>query len=111
MPRYLLVLSDPENARGADPQFAFRASGADGFAAELQDALRGDGLFQRWKAAQDDPDAVPDSLAATDPGATVTGEQQDLKIRLEADTSLPGEVLKHRLRLLAGSAWTLNDVR
>ena len=111
MPRYLLALPEPENARGPDPRFAFGASSAEGFAAELQDALRSDDLFQRWKATQPDPDAVPDALGATDAGADVTGEQQDLKIRLDARTSLPGEVLKHRLRLLAGSAWTLNDVR
>jgi len=27
------------------------------------------------------------------------------------DTSLPSEVLKHRLGLLAGSGWRLHDVR
>ena len=26
-------------------------------------------------------------------------------------TSLPGEILRHRLRLLAGSRWELRDVR
>lgn len=111
MPLYLINLPDPDAARGGDSAFAFTAASPDGFASELQDALRGDGLFQRWRNAQPDPDAVPDSLAAADPGAQVTGRQQHLAILLEAKTDLPGEVLRHRMRLLAGSGWTLNDVR
>jgi hypothetical protein len=111
MPLYLLNLPEPDQARGADPALSFSSDSADGFAAELQAALRGDGLFQRWKAGQPDPDAVSDALAATDPQATVTGSQAHLKIHLRADTSLPGDVLKHRLRLLAGSNWSLSDVR
>ena len=111
MPLYLLTLPDPASARGTDPAFSFRSDSAEGFAAELQEALRGNGLFERWKAAQDDPDAVPDALAATDPEAQVTGSQHHMKVRLDARTALSAEVLRHRLRLLAGSNWTLNDVR
>jgi hypothetical protein len=111
MPLYLLNLPEPELARGADPALSFASDSAEGFAAELQAALRGDGLFERWKAAQPDPEAVSDALAATDPQATVTGSQAHLKILLKASTSLPGEVLKHRLRLLAGNNWSLADVR
>ena len=36
--------------------------------------------------------------------------QTDLAIDLEVDTSLPGAVLRQRLRWLAGSAWQLRDV-
>jgi hypothetical protein len=108
--RYYLSLPDPQRARGSDARFAFRAQGADALALELQDALRGDGLFQRWRAAQDDPDAVDPALAASDPGATVKGEQRDLHIDLIVVTTLPGRVFKHRLRLLAGSGWELRDV-
>lgn len=111
MPLYVLNLPDPARARGPDPALAFRADSADGLAGELEQALRGDGLFQRWRAQQDDPDAVPESLGATDPAARVRGEQAHLAIRLHADTRLPAEVLRHRLRLLAGAGWTLNDVR
>lgn len=111
MPMYLLNLPDAEQARGSDPELSFTAVSPDGLAAELQEALRGDGLFQRWKAKQDDPDAVPDGLAAVDPDASVSGSQVHMAVRLRAQTSLPGEVLKQRLRLLAGSHWTLNDVR
>lgn len=107
--RYYLSLPDPQKANAAG-EFAFRSRGAEGLAQELQDALRGDGLFQRWRAAQDDPDAIDASLGATDPAATVTGEQDDLRVDLVATTSLPGSVFKQRLRLLAGSAWELRDV-
>ncbi|TWG92198.1 hypothetical protein L599_000200000700 [Luteimonas sp. J16] len=110
MPRYLIRLPDPERARAAG-EFAFRSQGADGLAGELQEALRGDALFQRWRAAQEDPDAVDPALGATDPSATVEGAQSDLHIELVANTSIPGSVFKHRMRLLAGSAWELRDVR
>jgi len=108
--RYYLSLPDPQRARGGDPAFAFSAHGAEEFAAQLQDALRSDALFQRWRAAQEDPDAVDASLGATDPQATVTGRQDDLHVDLVATTSLPGNVFKQRLRLLAGSGWELRDV-
>lgn len=108
--RYYLSLPDPDAARGSDPAFAFRAHGAEGLAQELQQALRSDALFQRWRAAQEDPDAVDPALGATDPAASVQGQQHDLHIDLIATTTIPGRVLKQRLRLLAGSRWTLTDV-
>jgi len=108
--RYYLSLPDPQRARGADPAFAFSAHGAAEFAAQLQDALRTDALFQRWRAAQEDPDAVDESLGATDPQARVEGPQRALRIDLVATPSLPGNVFKQRLRLLAGSGWELRDV-
>ena len=108
--RYYLSLPDPDAARGSDPAFAFRAQGAEGLAQELQQALRSDVLFQRWRAAQEDPDAVDPALGATDPAASVQGQQHDLHIDLIATTTIPGRVLKQRLRLLAGSRWTLTDV-
>ena len=108
--RYYIRLPDPAAARGSDPDFAFRAHGAAALAAELQDALRSDGLFERWRAAQDDPDAVEAALGATDPAASVGGSQDDLSIDLVATTSVPSSVLRHRLRLLAGTGWQLRDV-
>jgi hypothetical protein len=104
-------LSIPDSAAlGAAGAFAFRSRGAEGLAEELQAALREDALFQRWRAAQDDPDAIDPALGVTDSGATVRGEQHDLRIDLVATTTIPGAVLKHRLRLLAGSGWQLRDV-
>lgn len=108
--RYYISLPDPAKARGSDAAFAFRAQGAEAFAEQLRDALRSDALFARWRAAQEDPDSVDPALGATDPGATVTGQQHDLHVDLIATTSIPGSVFKHRLRLLAGSAWELRDV-
>ena len=49
-------------------------------------------------------------LGAVDPDAVVAGQQDDLSILLVARSSIPGHVLKHRLRLLAGGAWELRDV-
>lgn len=108
--RYYINLPDPANARGDDPDLSFRAQGAAALAAELQDALRGDGLFQRWRAKQEDPDAVDPALGATDAGATVIGTQEDLHARLVVTTALPSAVLRQRLALLAGSGWQLRDV-
>ena len=110
MPRYYITLPDPTKARGSDASLAFTAHGADGFAEQLQAALTGTGLFERWRAKQEDPDEVNDAMAATDPSATVKGTQHDLKIDLLVNTVLPGEVLRQRLRLLAGSGWQLRDV-
>ena len=49
-------------------------------------------------------------FGATDPAATVTGEQHDLHIDLVATTSMPSGILRHRLALLAGNGWQLRDV-
>lgn len=108
--RYLIRLPDPAKVR-ASGEYAFRAQGPDGFAEELQEALRGETLFARWRDAQEDPDGVDPALGATDPSAQVSGEQKDLHVDLLATTSIPGSVLKHRLRLLAGREWELRDVR
>ena len=108
--RYYIRLPDPARARGADPALAFRAQGAEYFAEELQQALRGDALFLRWRDQQDEPDDVDPALGATDPSASVTGEQGDLHVDLVAVTALPSAVLRHRLGLLAGHGWQLRDV-
>ena len=107
--RYHITLPDTERAHGAG-EFAFRSQGAEGLAGELQDALRSDALFQRWRATQEDPDSVDPALGATDPAATVTGAQDDLHIDLVVVTALPSAVLRQRLQLLAGSGWQLRDV-
>src|SRR5688500_1529469 len=107
--RYYISLPDPQKARGGTA-LSFTSNGAEGFAQELQDALRSDALFERWRATQDDPEGVDPALGATDPQATVDGRQDDLHVDLIVTTSIPGSVFKHRLRLLAGSAWELRDV-
>jgi len=108
---YSISLPDPSAARGADPHLSFTANGAQAFAEQLQDALRTTVLFDRWRAAQEDPDDVDPSWGVTDPEATVSGRQADLRIDLVATTRIPGDVLKQRLRWLAGNHWELRDVR
>jgi len=107
--RYYVAIPDPAKARAAG-EFAFRSQGAEGMAQELQEALRTNALFERWRASQDDPDEVDPALGLTDPGATVEGRQDDLHIDLIVVTSIAGAVFKQRLRWLAGSAWELRDV-
>ena len=111
MARYFLTLPDPTVARGAEPSLSFTSQSAEGFAEELQAALRLPDLFERWRAMQDDPDAIDTSLGVVDPEAQVTGRQASLRVDLEADTTLPGTIVRTRLRWLAGSHWQLRDVR
>ncbi|MFO7339041.1 MAG: hypothetical protein C0P65_004375 [Lysobacteraceae bacterium] len=108
--RYLIRLPDPAQARGSDPALSFTAQGAETFAEQLQEALRTQGLFERWRATQPEPDEVDPALGVTDPAATVVGTQHDLYIDLVVRTSIPGDVLRHRLRLLAGNRWEMRDV-
>ncbi|HPO23691.1 MAG TPA: hypothetical protein PK135_03345, partial [Arenimonas sp.] len=70
--RYYIRLPEPAKARGSDADLAFKSEGAEGFASELEDALRSTVLFDRWKAKQDEPDEVDQSLAAVDLNSTVT---------------------------------------
>ncbi|MFD0724982.1 hypothetical protein [Lysobacter brunescens] len=107
--RFFISLPDPDAVQAAGA-FAFRSRGAEGIAGELLAALRTDALFQRWRATQEDPDAVDPAMAATDPGATVVGTQNDLHVELVVVSSISSSVLRHRLRLLAGHAWQLRDV-
>ena len=108
--RYYISLPDPSLARGTDPALAFRSQGADGLAAELQDALRSERMFEQWRAKQEEPDEVDPALGETDADARVEGEQHDLHIDLVVTTALPSVVLRQRLGWLAGNGWQLRDV-
>lgn len=109
--RYYISLPDGSRARGADPDLSFTARSGEGLASELETALRTAGLFERWRRKQPEPDEIDPALAATDPDATVEGAQKDLHIDLVVTSTIPGQVLKQRLRWLAGSAWELRDVK
>ena len=111
MTTYVIRLPDPATARGSEPSLSFTANGYEAFAEQLQDALRSPALFERWRQAQPEPDEVDPALGRTDPQATVEGRREDLSVYLTATTTLPGEILRQRLRLLAGSNWELRDVR
>lgn len=107
--RYYIRLPEPAKARGSDADLAFKSEGAEGFASELEDALRSTVLFDRWKAKQQEPDEVDQSLAAVDLNSTVTATHKDLEIDLVVVTSVPGAVFKHRMKLLAGSAFAIRS--
>ena len=111
--RYYLHVEDFAGARGSDPAMSFEGSAGPAFAAALGAALRESGLFERWRAKQEEPDKVDASLGALDPGAKVevkpaeVGHGGDVVVA----TSLPHAVLRHRLSLLIGRNWTLRDVK
>lgn len=108
---YYLSIADIARARGDDPRFSWDGAAPEGFASTLQQALRSDDLFQHWRAAQPDPDAVEESLGATDPAAQVNARVADLHAEVDVITDLPMNVLRHRLYLLIGGAWQLRDLR
>lgn len=109
--RYYFSIADLAAARGKDPDFAFEGHSPEALADALGQALRTPGLFERWRAKQEDPDQVDKSLGAVDPQAEVKAEQASLKVDMQVSTDLPMRVLRHRLELLVGNHWTLHDVR
>lgn len=108
---YYLSIADLESAIGEDSRFAYDGAGPNDFAAALQQSLRSDDLFKRWRATQPDPDAVDASLGATDADAQVTARVADLHTEVELTTDLPMSVVRHRLQLLIGHSWQLRDMR
>lgn len=108
---YYLSIADLAHARGEDPRFAYDGAGPNDFAEALQKSLRGDELFDRWRAAQPDPEAVDASLAVSDADAEVHAKVADLHTDVDLVTDLPMSVVRHRLYLLIGSAWQLRDMR
>lgn len=108
--RYHISLPDAASARGGDPSTAFTAHGAEEYANQLQQAIATAHLFDRWRASQADPEGVDPAWGATDPAATVQGSQRDLHVELILVTALPGDIVRQRLRLLAGGGWQLRDV-
>ncbi|TAL87688.1 MAG: hypothetical protein EPN74_00075 [Rhodanobacter sp.] len=109
--RYYLSIADLAHAHGDDPRFAYAGAGPNDFAAALQAALRSADLFERWRVAQPDPDAVDVALGAIDPGAEVSAQVADLRTDVELVTRLPMSVVRHRLYLLIGAGWQLRDMR
>lgn len=109
--RFRLFIDDLAAARGADQSLSFTGGAPEVFAETLQSALRTPVLWQRWLKLQDDPDAVDQELGRTDPAARVIAEQNDLRTDVDVFTSLPHAILRHRLNLLIGPHWALQDVR
>jgi hypothetical protein len=109
--RFYLGIDDFGRAHGPVDALSFHGDSPETFAAELQAALRTPALFERWRAMQEDPDAVDPGVGATDPAATVSARQSDLHVDVLVTTRLPHTILKHRLGLLIGKHWTLRDVK
>ena len=104
--QYHISLPDPSKARGNDPDLSFHSQAPPVSpkscrmpcaAARCSNAGRPSSPTRmRWNRR-----------GVTDPEATVTGEQKDLRINLVATTRIDSDVFKQRLRLLAGSHWEL----
>ena len=107
---YFITIDDLGNARGPDPALAFDGVSPETLASVLQAALREPGLWERWRAGQEDPDEVDPSTGATDPSATVTGSLAANRSEIKVKTRLPHAIVKHRLDLLIGHSWKLRDV-
>lgn len=108
---YYFSIADLANARGSDPRFSYSGAGPNDFASALQQSLRDTTLFDQWRAAQPDPDAVDAGLAATDAQAEVNAKVADLHIDVDLLTVLPMSVVRQRLNILIGNAWQLRDMR
>ncbi|WP_036139332.1 hypothetical protein [Luteibacter sp. 9135] len=111
MTTYYLSVKDMSRAKGPDPELSFQGIGPDKLAADIAAAMRGDDLFQRWRAKQPEPDEVDPSLGAADGAASASGELSNDRTDIQLTTSLPMRLVKHRLNLLIGSSWELRDTR
>lgn len=108
--RFYIRIDNLAQAEGEDHEFAFTGASPSTFAEQFQQGLREPDLFTRWRNKQEDPDAVSDELAPCDPQATVEAVGSDLHTDVVITTTLPHQVVAHRLTLLIGPHWTLRDV-
>lgn len=109
---YFLSVADLAHARGSDSDLSYDGAGPNDFAAALQEALRSPVLFERWRGKQAEPDEVDPGLGVTDANAKVTGKVAGgLSTDVEAMTTLPMSIVRHRLNLLIGPSWQLRDMR
>ncbi len=108
---FFIRIDDFSAARGDDPALRFQGESPQALAGAIQAALATPDLFQRWRAAQAEPDEVDDSLAPVDAESRVEAQQADLGVDLTITTSLSMRIVRHRLGLLIGPHWTLRDVR
>jgi len=108
---FYLSIDDLGHARGPEPGLSYQGAGPNDFAAALQQALREPGLFERWRAMQEEPDEVDPALGKTDPSAQVNAQVADLHTEVDLITDLPMSIVRHRLNLLIGPSWKLRDMR
>ena len=108
--RYYLSVDNLAAAKGRVPSLAFEGIGPVALAAAVTDAMRSDGLFQRWKALQAEPDDVDPSLGITDASAQATGKETS-RSEIELVTTLPMSIVKQRWTWLSGSSWNIRDIK
>lgn len=108
---YYLSVDDLAHARGPVPALSYDGAGPNDLAAAVQDAMRSAGLFERWRAMQEEPDDVDPSLGVTDPQAAASARVSDLRIDMDLVTDLPMSIVRQRLNLLIGNSWQLRDMR
>lgn len=108
--RYFISIEDLAQARGAIPELAFHGDSPEFLARAVQAALREPDLWQRWRAMQEDPEAVDAATGRTDPGAEASASLKAQRVELIVRTTLPHALLKHRLDLLLGQHWQLHDI-
>lgn len=108
--RFFITISDLSTARGSNPDLSFDGVSPEHLAKDLEAALRDPGLWQRWRAMQEDPDEVDPQTGAIDPEATVSATLESQRVEVIVTTNLPHAFVKHRLDLLIGRNWKLRDV-
>jgi len=111
MTTYFLSVKDMSRAHGPDPELSFEGIGPEKLASDIAAAMGSDGLFQRWRAKQPEPDEVDPALGVVDASASARGELSNDRTDIQLTTSLPMRIVKHRLNLLIGSSWELRDTR
>ena len=111
MTTYYVSVKELDKARGPDSELSFEGLDPVSLASAIADAMRGDDLFERWRAKQPEPDEVDPSLGVTDASATANGELSNGRTDVRLTTTLPMRIVKHRLNLLIGSSWQLRDTK
>lgn len=108
--RYFITISDLGTSRGEYPELGFDGVSPEQLAKDLGAALREPGLWQRWRAMQEDPEEVDAQTGIVDPQATVSASLEAQRVEVIVTTTLPHSIVKHRLDLLIGRSWKLRDV-
>ena len=111
MTTYYLRIPDLASAHGDDERFGWRGQSPQDLAQAIGQALSDSAFVARWRSAQPEPETLDEALLATDAGARVTAEDKSRLAQIVVTTKLPHRVLSHRLNLLIGAHWKLEDVK
>ncbi len=108
--RYFITIEDVSASRGDSSELSFDGTSPEHLASTFEAILREPHFWGRWRAMQEDPDAIDPGTGAVDPAATVSGSLEAQRTELIVTTTLPHAIVKHRLDLLIGRHWKLRDV-